>query len=70
MQRANLLQKSEKNTCNKDIWPIVSTGYYSRARWRSGKGSNKNVREDVLVAIVDFLYNGEANVFQENLEGG
>ena len=28
----------------------------------------RGVKEEVLVAIVDFLYNGEANVFQENLD--
>ena len=28
----------------------------------------RGVKEEVLLAIVDFLYNGEANVFQENLD--
>ena len=28
----------------------------------------RGVKEEVLVAIVDFLYNGEANVFQEHLD--
>ena len=28
----------------------------------------RGVKEEVLVAIVDFLYKGEANVFQENLD--
>ena len=28
----------------------------------------RGVNEEVLVALIDFLYNGEANVFQENLD--
>ena len=28
----------------------------------------RGVKEEVLEAIVDFLYKGEANVFQENLD--
>ena len=28
----------------------------------------RGMKSDVLLAIVDFLYRGEANVYQENLE--
>ena len=41
---------------------------FKRSKHQHPLISMRGVKEEVLVATVDFLYNGEANVFQENLD--